>query len=233
MTTVYKLTDQAMQTHKGYQWALGETRTFSGEGALCTQGWAHAYTHPLLAVLLNPIHANIAPFRLFEGDGVVGLTEHGLKVGCSSLQLRKELSVPTVTTEHRVHFAILCARAVYADPAFVTWAENWLSGIDRSARTAERAGSAAAFAGAAAWAGAAAAWAGAAAWSGEAAARAAGGDGSVEAGEAAALAATAAEAAAWAGTAVGAGVAETFSFIEIAETACADLLPFRAREEHT
>ena len=131
MSTVYKLTDSDLKTYEGYQWALGETRTFTGTGELCGPGWAHAYTHPLLAVLLNPIHANFSTYRLFEAEGVIGQTDHGLKVGCSTLTLTKEIRVPAVTTEQRIQFAIFCALAVYAEPSFVAWAERWLSGLDR------------------------------------------------------------------------------------------------------
>ena len=43
MTTVYKLTDQKMQTHGGYQWVLGEWHEKSGEGELCGPGWLIRY----------------------------------------------------------------------------------------------------------------------------------------------------------------------------------------------
>jgi len=165
MIAVYKLTDPEMRSYGSYQWVLGKPRTFPGTGDLCGPGWAHAYTHPLLAVLLNPIHANFPAYRLFEAEGVIGRTDHGLKIGCSRLTLTKELPLPAVTTEQRVRFAIFCALAVYADPSFVAWAEAWLSGKDRSraaaasaARAAEAAASAAAAAASAARA-AAAAWA--------------------------------------------------------------------------
>ena len=57
---LYKLTDEKMQTYNGFQWVLGETHETNGEGNLCGPGWLHAYTDPLLAILLNPIHANIS-----------------------------------------------------------------------------------------------------------------------------------------------------------------------------
>ena len=136
MTTVYKLTDADMRTYNGYQWTLGEARTFPGTGDLCGSGWCHAYTHPLLAVLLNPIHANIHRPRLFQAKGIIGKTDYGLKVGCSSVTLTTELPMPAVTIEHRVCFAIFCALAVYTEPSFVAWSEAWLSGADRSAAAA-------------------------------------------------------------------------------------------------
>jgi len=50
--------------------------------------------------------------------------------------------LPRVTTEQRVKFAILCAKAVYKDEAFNLWADRWLSGDDRTLQSAELAVSA-------------------------------------------------------------------------------------------
>jgi len=194
METLYKLTDQNLRTYKGYQWVLGQERTAPGNGPLCSDGWIHAYTDPLLAVLLNPIHANIEKPRLFRCAGVVGATDCGLKVGCTSLTLVEALPLPTITTEQRVRFAIMCALKVCSQQEFQAWARKWLSGEDRSAKAA-----AAAWAKAAAWA-EAEAWA-EAAWAAEQAAWAV--KAWAEAAEAAAEQAAkaeqvAAEAAAWA-----------------------------------
>ena len=185
---VYKLTDQNMQTYNGCKWVLGEEKTTSGEGELCGPGWLHCYSDPLLAVLLNPIHADYENPRLFRAHvGGTSKPDHGLKSGYTKMTLIEEIPVPAISTAQRVRFAILCAMKVYQDPGFVQWGENWLSGKDRSAEAAE-----------AAWAAWAAARAAGAAW---AAARAAG------AAEAAAWAVRAAEAAAWAARAAGAAEA--------------------------
>ena len=132
MTTIYKLTDQNMQTHNGYQWALGETRTASGEGGLCGPGFLHGYTDPLLAVLLNPIHANITNPRLFRGEGTVAKTDHGLKIGCTEMTLTEEMEPPAINTVQRVAFGILCAKEINKDEAWGKWADDWLSGKDRT-----------------------------------------------------------------------------------------------------
>ena len=132
MTTLYKLTDQNMQTYGGYQWVLGEERTTSGYGDLCGPGWLHAYTDPLLAVILNPIHANYLTPKLFRADGEVGKTDHGLKVGCTKLVLTEEMKLPQVELHQLVAFGILCALEVYKDEKFIVWANSWISGADRS-----------------------------------------------------------------------------------------------------
>ena len=180
---VYKLTDQNMQTHGGCQWVLGEKKTTSGEGELCGPGWLHCYADPLLAVLLNPIHAYYENPRLFRARaGRKSKHDRGLKSGYTKMTLIEEIPVPAISTAQRVRFAILCAMKVYQDPGFVQWGENWLSGKDRSAEAAEAAWAAwaAARAAGAAWAAAraagaaeAAAWAARAAGAAEAAARAA------------------------------------------------------------
>jgi len=170
MTMLYKLTDQNGQTYGETQWGPGVTHTAPGTGELCTNGWIHAYTDPLLAVFLNPIHANFQSPRLWECEGEVGADDHGLKVGCISLTTLRELPLPEVALDQRVRFAILCAIRDYSEPRWLAWAEGWLSGADRTAAAAAGAWFAARAA-ATAWAAAEeAAWA--AVWAARAAATA-------------------------------------------------------------
>ena len=213
MTTLYKLTTQEGTTYGGTLWGPGITHSASGPkgGALCSSSYIHAYRDPLLAVLLNPIHADFRNPVLWECEGEV-ITDDRLKVGCSQLTTVKVIPLPEVTTTQRVRFAILCAMKVFDDPEWGAWASGWLSGKrDKAAVQAARAtaqarmememeaagaaNSAAGAANSAAWATAQAAWvAEGAAW---AAARAA-----MEAawalGAAARAAAEAARAANWA-----------------------------------
>ena len=146
MTTIYKLTDAAMQTYGGYQWALGETRTTSGEGELCGDGWLHCYENANLAVIMNPIHGkfNAATMRMFEGvGGEKRKDDRGLKCGYTELTLVRQIDVPVISTEHRVAFAIICAMKVCKDEKWTRWADRWLSGEDRSEAAADAAWAAA------------------------------------------------------------------------------------------
>lgn len=144
MKTMYKLTNKNLQTRGGFQWVLGEERTTSGTGDLCGCGWLHCYSDPYLAVMLNPIHADIENPRLFlaEVKGM-GKNDHGLKFGYSSMTLVDEIPLPEIATKERVMFAILCSLVVYHDKGFVNWAEGWLSGKDTSADSAAEAAHAA------------------------------------------------------------------------------------------
>jgi hypothetical protein len=182
----YKLTDEKMQTRGKTQWELQEWKETSGKGELCSPGWLHYYSDPLLAAFLNPIHAGFAAPRLFQVEVAPEARikeDHGLKLGCTKMRLVQELQFPQVTMEQRVKFGILCALEVCKNITFVQWAANWLDGTDRSEKAAEAAEAAAAAADAAAAAAAAnaakaaadaardAAWA--AAWAADAAADAA------------------------------------------------------------
>ena len=140
----YKLTDKNMQTYNNTQWVLNEAKTTSGEGDLCGPGWLHFYSHPLLAVFLNPTHANFDSPRLFEieAEGEIK-NDYGLKLGCTKMTLVKELELPKVTLEQRIKFGILCALEVCKDKKFVAWAQNWLDGTDRSNANAYAANAAA------------------------------------------------------------------------------------------
>jgi len=163
---LYKLTDNKDRTYNKTQWGEGVTHTATGDGIdLCSNGYIHAYTDPYLALFLNPIHANFRNCHLWEAEGDVIKDDNGLKVGCKSLTTTRRMTKPHITKQMLVKFAILCALEVCDNAEFVVWANNWLSGKDRSkaaawaaARATTRATRAAAEAAAeAAWAAARAA----------------------------------------------------------------------------
>ena len=135
----YKLTNQDMQTHGGYQWELNVQKTTDGLFPhLCFSSWLHYYHSPLLAVILNPIHASVHNPRLFE---VKALGKHldndGLKGGCTKMILIKEIELPVISINQKIAFGILCALEVEEDKNFIKWANNWLNGIDRTKEYAE------------------------------------------------------------------------------------------------
>ena len=185
MTKLYKLTSFKSMTHGGTQWGEGIVHQTSGKGELCGPGWLHAYEHPLLAALFNPIHANFEAPQLWLAEGEIRKRDGELKCGTTKLKTIRCIKLPELSVEFRVRFAIKIALHVYKAPAFVKWAADWLSGKNRSARAAAEAA-------AEAWAARAAR---AAARAAEAAARAA--EAAARAAEAAAEEA-AAEEAAWA-----------------------------------
>lgn len=106
----YKLTDQKMQTHGGFQWEIGVEKSTNGEGDLCGPGWLHFYQSPLLAMLLNPIHANFSEPRLFKARvGGEIKEDRGLKAGATHMTLFEEMPLPIITLQQRVKFAKNCA----------------------------------------------------------------------------------------------------------------------------
>ncbi len=63
MTKLYKLTAYLGRTRAGEDneltWAVGVEHKTAGTGTrLCTADVIHAYEHPLIAVLMNPLHAD-------------------------------------------------------------------------------------------------------------------------------------------------------------------------------
>ena len=150
MTKLYKLTDEQGRTRAGEDneltWAVGVEHRTAGMGTrLCTADVIHAYEHPLIAVLMNPVHAmlNPATMRLFVAEGNIVAHEGQLKCGVHALKIVEEIAVPTLTTEQRVKFAILCAKCVCTDVAWNAWADKWLSGENRSEAAAWKAAEAA------------------------------------------------------------------------------------------
>jgi hypothetical protein len=211
MSTLFKLTDGDGKTRNDTQWGPGVSHSGTGEGELCGPGWIHAYEHPLVAVLMIPIHAHFPNPRLWEAEGEIAIRDGQLKCGCKTLTTVREIPLPAVTTEMRVRFAILCAKEVCgADLPWNAWADKWLSGGDRTQAAAS-----------AAWAWAASASAARASASARAAEAAYAAEDAAEdaawaAREAAAWAAEAAEDAAAAARAEGHGI----DIFDIAEKAC-------------
>jgi len=136
MKIAYKLTDFKMRTHKGFQWEIGKWYETTGKGGLCSPGWLHFYNDPLVGMFMNPAHANIENPRLFRAE-VEGkfLDDNGTRCGYSRARLVEELPVPQVSPVQRIRFAILCAKEVYKAKEWNEWADNWLSGKDRTINT--------------------------------------------------------------------------------------------------
>lgn len=80
---------------------------------------------PLLAVIINPLHAECVRPRLFELRGVFD----DQKI---DLRRIREVAVPGVSPEQKLAFSMYCIRSLAPDHAFAAWAERWLSNIDRS-----------------------------------------------------------------------------------------------------
>lgn len=146
---LYKLTDHYGYTRPGHYnaclWGEGVSHSGTGRGFLCGPGFIHAYTHPLLAVFLNPIHGAYGQavflnpihnhglgYRMWEAEGEVVKSDCGLKVGCRTLTTIREITPPEVTTEQRIRFAIFCAKAVCADEEWNAWADDWLNNLNRT-----------------------------------------------------------------------------------------------------
>ena len=136
MPRYYKLTDAKGQTHGGTQWGPGVRHEATGKGTgLCSDGWIHCYPDKYLAVLRNPADADFDQPQcwLFEPEGE-SLIEP-LKCGFKSGTTIKRVPLPRFTTNQRIVFAILCAKAApdwSGKAAWNTWADKWLSGKDRA-----------------------------------------------------------------------------------------------------
>ena len=134
---VFKLTNENGQTRGMTQWGENVSHTAKGDGKeLCSDGWIHYYTHPLLAVLMNPVHAKFASPKLWEAEASGEIINEPLKSGCKTLRTIKEIPLPEISRVQRIAFGILCAKEVYDDEAWNSWADKWLSGDDRSKESA-------------------------------------------------------------------------------------------------
>ena len=154
MTIYYKLTTQEGMTQNNTQWGENLTHEATGdiEQDLCSNAWIHAYTHPLLAILMNPAHAMIKNPILWEGNGEGEAKFEPLKCGFRKFTTLRQIPLPEVTNVQKVAFGILCAKEINTDSSWNQWADKWLSGEDRTKSSAYYAAYAAASAASAAYA---------------------------------------------------------------------------------
>lgn len=86
---------------------------------------------PLLAVLQNPSYRPSGGHRLFQINqwevSVSGDTPRAYTV------IKELPAPPAVTLRQQLAFAVLALAEVYREPAYLKWADNWLSGADRGA----------------------------------------------------------------------------------------------------
>jgi hypothetical protein len=140
----YKLTTQDFKTRKGLYseliWGEGVEHTATGLGDnLCSDGWIHFYNSPLIAVIMNPIHATIPSPVLWECLTYGKHKREVLKSGCKRLKTVRQLPLPQISTTSRIAFSILCAKKIYHETNWTSWANAWLSGADRTAYSANAA----------------------------------------------------------------------------------------------
>ena len=150
----YKLTTQEGKTRNETQWGENISHEATGDikQDLCSDAWIHAYTHPLLAVFMNPVHARIKNPILWEGNGEGEAKFEPLKCGFRKFTTLRQIPLPEVTNVQKVAFGILCAKEINTDSSWNQWADKWLSGEDRTKSSAYYAAYAAASAASAAYA---------------------------------------------------------------------------------
>lgn len=129
----YKILNNDMTSYGGCKWAIGEWNDADSLGPFCRPGGFHGYEHPLLAVLHNPLHANIREPRLFEAEADGEIAHDGkMLLKAKRMRIVLEIPVPAVSIAQRVAYGIYCAKAVYSNQEWTRWADAWLSGEDRS-----------------------------------------------------------------------------------------------------
>jgi len=137
----YKLTNAINQTgfvgNHIITWGKNVTHETDGSGDLCSKGWIHYYDDPLLAVIFNSIHANFDPANMWTCEILGEVKENrGVKFGTTKLMTIKRITIPEISLVQKVCFGILCSKNIYKNKYWNQWADNYLSGKDRTPNAA-------------------------------------------------------------------------------------------------
>ena len=141
----YKLTDANGRTYNNTQWGENVTHEATGKGKrLCSGDCIHVYDSPIKALIFNPLHVKFKNPQLWECECENVVADDKTKIGVRKCTTVKQIPMPELTLAQRIAFGILCAKKAYKEAEWNIWADNWLSGKDRSASAARAAAYAAA-----------------------------------------------------------------------------------------
>jgi hypothetical protein len=142
---LYKLTDSDDRTFGNTKWgeniihrAAGQvvskddpTKVMNDKPSLCSSYWLHAYTNPVIAILVSPMHVDFVNPNLWVCTGKPKIMDADGKVGCTKLTTHYRMVCPIVSETTRICWAMRCLSKVYKEDAFNLWANNWVSGYER------------------------------------------------------------------------------------------------------
>jgi len=121
----YLLTDLNGKTRRGTTIETNRKNGKRQHGDIVSQNvWECADTS-LLAIMINPLHAECVRPRLFEIRGE-------FKQDRNTVHRVGEIVLPDVSPEQKLAFAMYCVRSLVPDHTFGAWVERWLANIDRS-----------------------------------------------------------------------------------------------------
>jgi hypothetical protein len=132
--TRYLLTNAEHNTWRGSRVSPGRSVISSkSEDNVIDRNTDELGESPLVAIMLNPWHAQIDQQKMLELE--IGQVEVINNDTCINMTVR-EASVPSVTTDQKIVFALMVMQEVYKNPVFNNWADSWISGSDRSPESA-------------------------------------------------------------------------------------------------
>ena len=143
---LYKLTDQGGYTREETHWDIGILHGKVDKQAnprLCSSDVVHAYRDPDVALLLNPIHANISNPLIWEVKGVICVEDWG-KVGCYDLRVVRKYAIPQWYMHLPTRLRVIVAFAKLCSSASAAYADAYAAAADAAKAAAEAAAHAAA-----------------------------------------------------------------------------------------
>ena len=91
---------------------------------------------PLLAVLHAPLHVDSDYTKMIEIEVSEVYAPNQMKLGFTTGVVGKDVPLPKITLEQKLRYAIGSACSVCEEKPFRKWADNWISGKDRTKATA-------------------------------------------------------------------------------------------------
>lgn len=122
-------------------WQGSRLETHSGKNSLSTaqhltvQDYEQMGDSPLLAIMLNPWHAELEleTARMLQ-ISISGPEVENVGNRPGSVIAAHEVPQPDATTDQKIVFALLVLKEIYQEESFAAWADKWIDGTDRTIR---------------------------------------------------------------------------------------------------
>jgi hypothetical protein len=132
----YLLANSDNHTWRGSQ-IFTDCSSFSSQASysIVAENASEIGTSPLVAIMLNPWHAQLGETKMLELEFTTGTS---IKENPAIKLNVREVGVPEVTTDQKIIFALMVITEVYRHESFTAWARSWINGSDRSAESASK-----------------------------------------------------------------------------------------------
>lgn len=97
----------------------------------------HLYDNIEVAAMMSATYQAGLDYKIFQVTAEHLISNDGIRLVFEKVKILNEVELPKFTTEQRILFAVLCTLDVISNKFFESWANEYLTKVDQSVKTAD------------------------------------------------------------------------------------------------